>query len=541
MLSFKSVQAIIAASCIFLTVMIIFLLGFLLSNSILTDMHIYGDRRIEENRDRRRASLGEIFYRESTTIEIIAKSLECIPKLDDKLDIIKDYTKKEEYDSMCIADLNGNAMTTRDMEVDISKRKYFNDILQNPRTVISEPVPSIVDGDENTIVMIAAPLFENGKLIGLVAGAYNTKYISKKLVAPYSGWGHDLLVNSDGLVFAQTQGCPNHPSIGHDLAGVFADSSDLAKVRSDMLAQQNGHLDFKYNGDKWSVLYAPVGINDWYIFSLVPLSAISPYKNLTAMRGELVAVIIIIGLLSAGAGYWAFTRQRIGRKLLLTFWGLVLIACAAGGVGGVQLINIYSAYSKAMGRYSSELSNLGQIALSISNTRAELNDAIILDDSIKRSKACDKVRESAMKTDAYRAALKMQLQDTAIAKQWADLETHLKKLSDMETNILELATSSEQQNRKIALEIATYDYSQSVYQVLEKLQHLIEINMADTTKTDDSLRNDSMLAVLFVLTITIAALILSIILAALTARSIRLPLNELETVAEKIANYQTDF
>ena len=107
-------------------------------------------------------------------------------------------SKWQIYESILLVGPDGNTIATDDgSSKNLADRQYIKDALAG-QTVVSQPVVSKVTG--NVIVVAAAPVYSNGKIVAVAAMTVPTSYISELLKAAQKGdTGEAYLINTDGL------------------------------------------------------------------------------------------------------------------------------------------------------------------------------------------------------------------------------------------------------------------------------------------------------------------------------------------------------
>jgi methyl-accepting chemotaxis protein len=191
------------------------------------------------------------------------------------------------------SDTNGNYFTSEGKTANISDRPYFKQVMNTGKVVISEPVISKTTGE--TIIVTAAPVKQDGKVIGIVASTIRIREIQKLLEKiKLSATGYAYMIRSDGLIVLH----PEKEKVMkyNPLNDPQADPS-LKTTINKMLHGVTGFSRYQSDGTTKFVAYAPVkgvGVN-WSLAVTGPVSEIlAPITILPLIyfMATLLAVII---------------------------------------------------------------------------------------------------------------------------------------------------------------------------------------------------------------------------------------------------------
>ena len=111
-----------------------------------------------------------------------------------------DYLEKTDFIGLGIVDMKGQVKYSDDTEADLSDRGYIQEALTG-KTVISDVLISKVTNEP--VLMIAAPIFSDGTLTGLVLARSDANKMSKLIQdMGYGEGGYGYIINSKGTVEA---------------------------------------------------------------------------------------------------------------------------------------------------------------------------------------------------------------------------------------------------------------------------------------------------------------------------------------------------
>ncbi len=190
------------------------------------------------------------------------------------------------YETMFLADAAGDYYITEGEAGNIADRPYFREVMSG-HTVVADPVISRATG--RSVLVVAAPLLENGTPAGLVGLTVSLEDLSESIVTRQIGaTGYPYIVQGDGLVIA-------HPdqSLVLSLNTITDESLDqnLRGAMQDVTAGNNGVSRYIFEGIDKYVAYAPVPLLSWAVAITVPVFE---------LHEQLSSLPVTIFLLTAG-------------------------------------------------------------------------------------------------------------------------------------------------------------------------------------------------------------------------------------------------
>ncbi len=149
------------------------------------------------------------------------------------------------------------------------------------------------------IISLQVPVYKGDKVTALLASSYGTDTLQDILnVSFFGGQGYSYIVHANGDIVADS----NFPTSFKNTKNIFdsingADSSNAKaseNMRRNMSLNENGYIMFRNKVDKY-MYYSDVGINDWYLMSVIPASVIdSTRSDIMLVTYFLCAVICAI-------------------------------------------------------------------------------------------------------------------------------------------------------------------------------------------------------------------------------------------------------
>lgn len=164
---------------------------------------------------------------------------------------------------------------------------------------LTEPMVRYAQGQ--ALFLFAAPM-EGG---GAVFACYpEERFVHLLSTQAMSESSYAFLAGSDGQVIVHSDH-PSYVSISNNTLRfyeevVMENGCSAQQVAQDMARGQAGMLTYSYGNQYRYVIYAPVGINDWFLFSVVDGNQIEAQTNLSmTLVWRLAARLLIIAALAA--------------------------------------------------------------------------------------------------------------------------------------------------------------------------------------------------------------------------------------------------
>lgn len=216
--------------------------------------------------------------------------------MDRLMAVLDEVAEENHFKRMGFIELDGTAYTTDRQTLDLTDRAYFQTSVRGETAVSDTLIDKVGEGRIN---VYSAPVYHNGILTGVLFGTYETVRFQQNLeVSNFGGEGYTYVVkqNGDAVVLSS-----NKNSI-MDMENLFAsmeaaDPSNLESVdalREGMRSGPSGYVEFA-NRERKYMYYTPLGINDWYLLSVVPTS-VANEKMAQIMRWSymLVGVMLLL-------------------------------------------------------------------------------------------------------------------------------------------------------------------------------------------------------------------------------------------------------
>lgn len=228
---------------------------------------------------------------------------------------LKTIDLRSKYKKLCVIDRDGMSWSTDDAVVDVSGRKYF-ELAGKGIPNVSDTVDDRVDGER--INILAVPIMHDDRVIGILTGIKrNEVYRNELEIKTFEGEGYSYMVKKNGDLVIDSA----HPSSFQNCINVYLSLSDadsdntecIAELKRSLSEGRSGYIQFKNKVMKY-LYYRPVVVNDWYLLTVVPASALESQRNFVMMSTYILCtgIILLFCLL-----LFIFLREQVRSRRVL--------------------------------------------------------------------------------------------------------------------------------------------------------------------------------------------------------------------------------
>jgi methyl-accepting chemotaxis protein len=224
---------------------------------------------------------------------------------DTAINYLKGENKRNSvYAFFFVIDLSGNADLTTGAKTNVADRPYFQQA-KSGKIVISNPVLSKVDG--KPVVVVAAPIIKNEKIIGVLAATVTLGDMIKivgKIKAGDTGYAY--VVQNDGLFIF-------HPSADfamklNPLKDTGVEES-LRAITGKMVKGEKGVSKYTFKGVEKYAAYAPIAGTTWSLAVNVPANELESKLNMLLWVTLIILLIVLaVAVISSLVIATNFTR-----------------------------------------------------------------------------------------------------------------------------------------------------------------------------------------------------------------------------------------
>lgn len=241
------------------------------------------------------------------TLSAIATAMSILPDptLDNMTELLETERKQNLFKNMELGSTNGITYLDNGTMINLAGMPHF-ELAVKGHAQISERVTDLIDGEN--ILVESVPIKSKGKVIGVLMGTRNTADFGKILdMQSFGGEGYSLIVDSNGDKVVESF----HKNAVSGLYNIFDMPDDpdhqlRDQVLKDFKARKSGVV--KYQSAKRGVLYIsyqPLGINNWYLISVVPEEHIAKVTVTFVTLLPLLCLLITLAAFILG-GYMCY-------------------------------------------------------------------------------------------------------------------------------------------------------------------------------------------------------------------------------------------
>ncbi len=234
----------------------------------------------------------------------------------DKAEILRYITAEvkrlDDYELILVGDAKGDYYTSNNQAANNADREYFKSVMSSGENYVSDPLSARTT--RNKVVIVAAPIVLEGKVIGVVGGSVKIESIEKKMQAVKLGkTGYAYLVQANGLLIA-------HPD--QTLAmkkNLLDDSATDNRLKATLQGAVKGQVSVgRYrsaNTDKEQFVGAAAvaGTNNWVVGMTVPVDEI--WEPIDRLNWIFCLATLIILLITGALTQW-FLSTTVIRPLV---------------------------------------------------------------------------------------------------------------------------------------------------------------------------------------------------------------------------------
>lgn len=215
------------------------------------------------------------------------------------MDILKVEDERSNFKRLGFVGLDGEVVATDETNFNISDRSYFLNALTGQSSV-SDRITDKVNGE--FINVYSTPVNYNGEVIGVIIATSDAENFSELLsVSTFYGEGYSYVVDKNGelIAYANRETPILAENLFDELVSEGADQKEVDYLKQSILENKNDFIEYVVNGERHVAAFTAVGVNDWYVFTVVPKEVISQNANNIILRNFVIvalATIIIGGL-----------------------------------------------------------------------------------------------------------------------------------------------------------------------------------------------------------------------------------------------------
>ncbi len=192
---------------------------------------------------------------------------------------------------------DGRAYVSSGEEYTISENdmSYLNNVFKG-ETYISNTNVDAFDG--SSIISIHVPVYKSDEIVAMLTASYETDVLQDMLnVSFFDGQGYSYIVRANGDIIADSTAETSFVNVENIFTSMLEASSrntsPVEQMKKDMSVGENGYISFA-NISNYYMCYTSVGINDWYLLSVIPASVIDSSRRSIMLSTYLLCTVICV-------------------------------------------------------------------------------------------------------------------------------------------------------------------------------------------------------------------------------------------------------
>ncbi len=209
------------------------------------------------------------------------------------VDFLKQAKKNTNFQHLTFCYPDGQAISSEDVKMNLSDRWHFKEAMAG-KAAVTEPILS--RATSTTVVIFSFPIINNGKVFGMLAGAYNTNTLSNLFFPAFDGNANAYICDLKGAVITRASNI--HNGVKENILEYFKVAKTLQYDDYNIIAENmkkglSGHAVYLFDGQKRLMHYSPIDYNGWYIFTTVPDEIIAAEGNYLMMLTVILTAFVL--------------------------------------------------------------------------------------------------------------------------------------------------------------------------------------------------------------------------------------------------------
>ena len=183
----------------------------------------------------------------------------------------------------------------------ILMKDYFKTAMKG-KAQISSTISTDEDGEQ--VLTLAVPIFQkNGEkkvVVGVITGTFSYSILDNIFsVDTFGGEGYSFVIDKEGQILIGGKS-PKRLCFVENWFDFFhknkaIKTSELSAIYSEMQSNRTGITTYSINGENRVVVYTPVGLNDWYVLSVVTADYIlHQQREISKITLALILVMLFV-------------------------------------------------------------------------------------------------------------------------------------------------------------------------------------------------------------------------------------------------------
>ena len=205
----------------------------------------------------------------------------------------KDYWN---YENVMLIDAGGVAYDFNGKKVSITGDSFLRTLSNDERSVFPAQV---INNEERIIFTVPLQNFtiEGKQMIALATSYDPSQYDEILSMSSFNKQAYSQIVNKNGTIVIRSNS-DYAQSFGYNVLQtiVLKDASvaqEVALVKSDMQLNESGQFEFSLDNTSEYLVYMPIDLEDWYLYTFVPVSVVNEKSNMLLQTTLLMSCFVV--------------------------------------------------------------------------------------------------------------------------------------------------------------------------------------------------------------------------------------------------------
>lgn len=222
------------------------------------------------------------------------------PSKEKTIGYLRDISEEFGFKKVGIADLEGNSLDSTGKTEKLDDAQMLAHI-KNKRKYVSNVI------NASDIMLMAVPFYRGDRVTGVIWGHYSVGTISQKIELSDESHRYFQIIDDEGLYISDSgniHAFTKDQNIWKELYRYeLSDGITVKEIRDNVEGGRSGSFHFTYGNQGRYVTYEPLGINNWYVFSVLVEEYLGNYvdeieKNFVGLLWIVVgAIMLVVGLI----------------------------------------------------------------------------------------------------------------------------------------------------------------------------------------------------------------------------------------------------
>lgn len=211
---------------------------------------------------------------------------------------LKDLQNRLGFEEAGLTDLEGNTINNEG-DTSIMENPLFIQNMENNKSYIS----NIMELSDR--MLLAVPVHKDGKVVGGIWGIYAVSTIAQEIELTDSLHRYFQIVDDNGEYISKSGNVyafAENMNLWDEIKRYdFSDGVTVEMIKKNVEEGKKGYFHFTYQGKGRYVTYEPLGINNWYVFSVLVEDFLGDYvKEVEKIFNSLlvclgICIVIVLG------------------------------------------------------------------------------------------------------------------------------------------------------------------------------------------------------------------------------------------------------